>query len=502
MTWRLATAEPLAGRHAASGGPAWFKSPATWSSRVTAEHKAAAAIVLASAFVAILPEAPRIATGALLVGLPLALWMVANPLAWLAVFLAAVLLLPPLPADIGNTGAHPSLAAAALGVLAGAFHANRWARGPDAIGRGLVALATVMLASVAFALVYSGFSVAFGSLARVLLFAITAWVFLYVRCGPGRTLGENGFGFVRALFACGVISAAFACVDFYLQLPPPAGYSPQFIWLDDRVLRRAQGVFYDAGAIGNLCAFFLVMAALCVLSRERTPVSRRLAVLGAVPLAGAIVFSYSRAALLNLAVALVALLAVRRGSVKWFRAAAAFALGIATVALVASWLAPDLAWAWGQRLQRTIELSSAAGDVAVSGRFSTWQAIAAFIMDHPVRVLFGVGYKSLAYSDVLGSTVIADNTWLSTLLETGIAGVVCLAVLSAAILRVTFRAARSTDERAAFYGAWAFAFWVGEMVQMFTADLLTWWRILPVVFFVIAMAALRTEVAAGEVARP
>jgi O-antigen ligase len=87
--------------------------------------------------------------------------------------------------------------------------------------------------------------------------------------------------------------------------------------------------------------------------------------------------------------------------------------------------------------------------------------------------------------------VIAYNTYLSTFIETGIAGLASLCALHVAILRATYRVARSADRTAAFYGTWAFAFWVGEMVQMSAADLLTYWRLLPVFFFVIGIAILK-----------
>jgi hypothetical protein len=32
-------------------------------------------------------------------------------------------------------------------------------------------------------------------------------------------------------------------------------------------------------------------------------------------------------------------------------------------------------------------------------------------------------------------------------------------------------------------------FWTGQAVQMFSGDLLTYWRVLPVYFFVLALAA-------------
>jgi hypothetical protein len=34
-----------------------------------------------------------------------------------------------------------------------------------------------------------------------------------------------------------------------------------------------------------------------------------------------------------------------------------------------------------------------------------------------------------------------------------------------------------------------FCFWAGQSVQMLSADLLTYWRVLPVYFFVLALAA-------------
>src|SRR5215468_1042349 len=94
-----------------------------------------------------------------------------------------------------------------------------------------------------------------------------------------------------ALFA-----ALFACIDFYFQFPAPAGYGPQFVWLDSGVYRRAQGLFYEASTLGNFCAFFLVMVAAAFFRpREERPVSGKALGIGAVVLLAALVLSYSRA---------------------------------------------------------------------------------------------------------------------------------------------------------------------------------------------------------------
>ena len=50
------------------------------------------------------------------------------------------------------------------------------------------------------------------------------------------------------------------------------------------------------------------------------------------------------------------------------------------------------------------------------------------------------------------------------------------------------RASHSTDPRRAFCGTWMLCFWAGEVVQMASGDLLTYWRVLPVYFFVLALA--------------
>ena len=90
--------------------------------------------------------------------------------------------------------------------------------------------------------------------------------------------------------------------DFYFQLPAPAGYGPQFVWLDAGVYRRAQGLFYEASTLGNFCVFFLVMIAVALFRPvESRSLSRFWLLIGGVILSAALIFSYSRASLLNLA---------------------------------------------------------------------------------------------------------------------------------------------------------------------------------------------------------
>ena len=124
----------------------------------------------------------------------------------------------------------------------------------------------------------------------------------------------------------------------------------------------------------------------------------------------------------------------------------------------------------------------------LSGRVQSWRTLLHFLASNPLHLLAGVGYKTLPYSDFIGTTAIGDNTYLTLLAETGILGLAAVVLLNAAILVRAYRAARSADDLRSFCGIWMLCFWSGQVVQMFSADLLTYWRILPVYFFVLALA--------------
>ena len=128
----------------------------------------------------------------------------------------------------------------------------------------------------------------------------------------------------------------------------------------------------------------------------------------------------------------------------------------------------------------------------------SWSILANFLVSHPWHSILGIGYKTLPYSEYVGQTVIADNMYLSLLVETGIVGLLAFLMFNAAILRAARRAAANSDPQTAFFGRWMFCFWVGQLFQMLSGDLLTYWRVLPVYFWVLAIA-VRNE---RSVSRP
>jgi hypothetical protein len=404
-------------------------------------------------------------------------WTLRTPVRWLALFLCAALLLPPLPIPIGDSGPHPSLVFAALGLLAGVLWMSEWRVPANSLNLAFAALFAILLTSVGPAAIYSGEIAAAGSAARVMLFGISVYVYFYTAWGPAGMIDATRT--VGWLYIAAMLAALFACVDFYFQFPAPAGYGPQFVWLDSGVYRRAQGLFYEASTLGNFCVFFLVMiAAVFSRPREKSPVGRIWLASGAAVLLAALVLSYSRASLLNLGVALVVLVWRNRRRVRLSRVAMLAAGG----ALVTWLVFPAFVEMYWLRLSSTAEFFFTATEGVLSGRVASWRTLVDWAAAHPWQALTGIGYKTLPYTDYLGAPVVADNQYLGLMVETGVLGLAALVWLNVAVLRAALRA------RDSLYSTWILCFWAGQAVQMASGDLLTYWRVLPIYFFVLALA--------------
>jgi O-antigen ligase len=441
------------------------------------------------AYAALVAMAPSPGSRAVLTA-PVALatvawWTLGKAHRWVGAFIASAILLPPLPIPLGDSGPHPSLVFAALGVIAGVLYLRDWRITAGPLERALICLFSVLVASAGFAAFYSGPEIGAATLARVLLFGIGVYLFFFV----AYVRGDGAPPGVVPLFWGAVASAALACVDFYYQFPAPAGFGAQFVWLDTGVVRRAQGIFYEASTLGNFCTFFLVMIAVAF-TRERrhVPLSRPVLAAGGVVLFAALLFSYSRSSIVNLLVALAALVWLDHGRIHWRRAM--LMLGILAIAgaAVSYYFLPQLVEMAWLRLAQTVLYFFDHTEAMFSGRFESWRVLLRFLSAHPWDAVFGIGYKTLPYSDYIGQTVIGDNMYLSMLVETGGIGLGALLWFNFSILRATWRAARHATPLASFLGTWMFCFWTGQSVQMLSGDSLTYWRVLPVYFLVLGWA--------------
>jgi O-antigen ligase len=229
---------------------------------------------------------------------------------------------------------------------------------------------------------------------------------------------------LRTIFFASIAAGAVACVDFVYQLPPVAGFAPQFVWLASGVFRRAQGLFYEASTLGNFCAFFLVMVAAALV--HKVPISRWWLLAGTCVFAPALLFSYSRASVVTVVVAMAALCWLRRGALlsmrAWIAAVILSAAGTGALYL----LRPEFVELYWTRLSGSAMFFFVYPEGILSGRVFSWQSLLEFAARNPLKVLWGVGYKTLPYTDWMGQPMVADNAYLSALIEMGIAGLAAL----------------------------------------------------------------------------
>ena len=430
----------------------------------------------------------RVGLFALLGTATVSVWVLRRAGAWVTAFSVATLLLPPLPLALGDSGPQPALLFAALGLFSGLLRFREWRLRADGLTLPALALGAALLGSSAMALIAAGPAGAAGSLMRVGLFGIALYALLDLRHGPAGRDHDDPEPWLRAIFAAALAAAAFACLDFYFQWPTPAGFGEQFVWQTSVVLRRAQGLFYEAGQFGAFCSFFLTGTALLAfhpaLRRRLGPTWLWPAL--ALTLAAGLVFSFSRSAMLNALAALGAAAWLHRREVR--RAAGIAVAGALVAAGVVYSVTPEFSMTYVARFKATLagSLSDPAG--VLGQRLESWRALLDFASSHPAWLAFGVGFKTLPYTDVAGLSITPDNMFLSLLIETGVAGLLATTWLLAALFTVSLRAARSPNETARFLGAWALCFWTGALVQMFWVDLLTFWRAMPLYLGVAALA--------------
>ncbi|HEX4772972.1 MAG TPA: O-antigen ligase family protein [Bryobacteraceae bacterium] len=462
-------------------------------SRLTWRELTPIGIGLCAAFIALAatPMVKGCLGGVALLGILLC-WIFRRPRRWVICFLISAILLPPLPiAGLGNSGPHVALLFPLIGIFVGLVQARRWRTLRKQPALVLLCFTVILFLSVGSALFYSGPVIAAGTFARAGLFAIAIYVFAFtvsLRDSP-----EWVTNFAPWLFRAAVAAAVFACLDFYFQFPALGGFGEQFVWLDSgNIIRRAQGLFYESSTLGNFCVFFLVMILAVFSAGENQRILSGLELtFGALVFALTIVLSYSRGSLVNLVIASVAMIWVRRVKLRFI------VVGLCAFAVVSALLylfLPSFGQSYWLRIESSFLYVNSAPGRILSGRVSSWETIAQFLSQHTWQNVFGIGYTTLAYTTHLGEPVIADNTYLELLVEIGVIGLCVFLWMNFVLLRTALRAARDAKPAARLFGSWFFCFWIGELFQMMSGDLITYWRVLPIYLWVLAAAVIHCRV--------
>ena len=423
-----------------------------------------------------------------------ALVSVRKPLLFVVVFLFSLEILPPFFfSGLGDTPVYFPLVVLPVALLILLFRFPDIQFTFDPLALGLAAFLGGTVLSLPFAFSISGIHSALEGISRWLLLGLTAPVYFLVRgCSSYKQTSSERW-LIRFLLAGAVLSAGFGILDFVWPMPFAHPAADQFIWLGTKVLRRAQGVFYESSNFANFCGFFLVLVAAAFLARkERCLATPRWLLIFLMPVFSlAVLVSFSRSTWAAVGVALL-LFAWRSGYVKPRRA---FVLSLAVgIPLLLVWKSsPDL---WNYFLQARLgRLTEILADpnTATSGRFDTWLRVLSIISDNPLHLWFGVGYKTLPSTRLFHGQIITDNGYLNLLLETGLTGLGGFLIFSAAILKTFSRLARVRDDELAYWSNVMFSIWCGELVQLLAVDAYTFWRNILVMIAVMGLALNRAE---------
>jgi O-antigen ligase len=356
----------------------------------------------------------------------------------------------------------------------------------DSIGEAAAFLFLALALSLPFAYWFSGLQVGMQSGLRFLLVLQPWFLYAWICNTNGFAKDEQLSTFVRFLLILGAVAATYGIIDFYFPFPFSHPFADQYIYLQGGKIRRAQGLFYEASSFGNMSAFFLTLS-LLQLYRFRKG-SSLLHLAGVLLLVGiffaALFFAYSRGSWANTLVTVGVFLVCQRAF--QIRRLAALLILMAALAFLLYQVSPQVVtnfFDW--RLANLLEFWNDPS-FATSGRWETWDRLITFFADHPWLLVFGIGYKSLPYTDLFGANLIADNGYLSLVFETGIIGLAAFLNLNWVIFRSLHRTSQHQNSTIRCYATFMFAFWCGEMVQMMTGDIFTYWRNVIIYFALIA----------------
>ncbi len=417
-----------------------------------------------------------------------------RPLVFVAVFLVVLIVFPPFYfSSLGETPVYISSLLLPIGLALFVARLPDLRLRLDPVAKGLTLFLAGTGVSLPFAGWLSGEAVAEQSFLRWLMLAQTALIYVFVRAGARLWKGRAEQWITPVLLVAAVASAGYGIIDFFWPVPLAHPAADQFVWFDAAVVRRAQGVFYEASNFANLCGLFLLIASAAFLARQQRAVGIAgpwlLLFIAILSLAEFV--SFSRSAWGNVLVSLLVFIGIS-GQVK-LRRAWGFFVALGTPLTVLWFYAPEL-WNYfvGNRIGYFTQIL-ADPNLVTSGRLETWATVASIIRDHPQYMLFGIGYKTLPFTRLFHQEIITDNGFLNLLLETGIVGLAGFLAFSATVFKTFLTLTRGSVGTQTFWSALLFSFWCGEWVQMMGQDAHTYWRSMVIFVALMAFALNRAD---------
>jgi hypothetical protein len=407
---------------------------------------------------------------------------------WLCFLIAAYLLIPPYYPD--SLGGVPLYLGNFVFIAGAVIFLNKSSlitiHSDQVLRFGFYFLSAVAL-SLPFAWWFSGPKLCTRSLLRYALLCQPFLIYWLIRSSPIFVDDARLKSFVELLVWIGAVVGVYGIIDFYWPIPLPHPFAEQFMYLKGQALRRAQGVFYESSSFGNLCAFFLSLTS-CLTLSIRSLLSRRQQ-LKIFLLSGifvtALFLSYSRGSWMAVFVTLAVFLILSPGI--RLHDLIVTVLVCSLPILILNLVSPEIVSNFFNYRVGSIGEFSRNPNFATSGRWGSWSVLIQYFAIHPWLLLFGVGYKTLPYSTLFGKTIIADNGYLSILFECGVVGLITFLGLNFSLLKSFQQVRHVKNPFRCFVGTFMLAFWFGELAQLTTGDIFTYWRNL-ILFFALAAA--------------
>lgn len=417
-----------------------------------------------------------------------------RPLIFVALFLVILIALPPLYfSRLGEIPLYLSSFLLPIGFAVLLVRLPDFSAPSDSVATGLMLFLIGLGLSLPFAWWLSGEAMGRQSLLRWLLLAQAALVFAFVRAVARWRVDAAEDWIMPVLLIAAVASGAYGIVDFFWPIPFPHPAADQFIWLESAIVRRAQGVFYEASSFGNCCAIFLVAASAAYLAgQERAVRTYRICLLLFISIQSLAVFlSFSRSVWASVLVSLVVFTWVS-GMVK-FKRVRLFVIALVAPLIVVWFYLPEL-WGYftGNRIGYFGQIL-ADPNLVSSGRLETWATLFSIMRRYPQYLLFGVGYKTLSFTRLFHQEIITDNGFLNLFVETGLVGLAGFVLFSTAIFKSFWKLSHRTSGVALFWSALILSLWCGQWVQMLATDAYTYWRSMVVLVALTALVLNRTE---------
>jgi O-antigen ligase len=288
---------------------------------------------------------------------------------------------------------------------------------------------------------------------------------------------------IKVVLVSGIIASVLGLVSvvyldsFYVLYPAERyyGWTLGPFW-------RAVGVTLNPNHLSSYLVIVMLLAMTAGFIKD-LKISRGLCYATTLSCVPALLLSFSRAGWIALVAGAAVFLLITRAITltRKVRIALGATCLLGLVVGTFAWLEPTVFEWLTTRVMKTYWLLTS-GEVnrALAGRLTVWHQVGESFFDHPYA---GIGYKMLPEK-----VVMADNNYLCFLGEGGMIGFSIWIVWLLFVLRDTFRTVSRHP-----LGAFIFSAWVAVLVNMISADVMTFWRTMGLFFSLLAVVAVSTK---------